>query len=272
MKPLPLAAAAFAAGLVPGFVLHWISTQRSPQQPPSTVSAPVSAAPAVAAPASAAPPAAPVAVEKKRSEKQAVAATPQNIAMLEQQLQDRAERLAMAETHLNETKTRLSELESKIATLSEQSSQAQAAEKSTRQELEAASRQIASLQSDLKARDARPTDPDPAQLRSLKQTAEAAQKSAARTAELATELEDLMRRRETYLSQILLRYREATDLFRAMSLRLDNPRDAGSPLNNDLSRIQQAVQHAEEDMRQLRSLNQGSTRVMKEIAAARAKK
>lgn len=273
MKPLPLAAAAFAAGLVPGLLLYWTAAQKpAPPQPVST-SAPVSAVPSpVAATEPAVPSTPPSAVEKKGKDKPAVAATPQNIALLEQQLQERSERLANADASLQETKSRLTELESKITGLTEQATQAQAAEKSLRQEFESAGRQIASLQSELKVREAKASEADAAQMRNLRQTAESAQKSAVRTAELAAELEDIMRRRETYLSQILSRYREATDMFRAMSLRLDNPRDAGSPLNNDLSRIQQAVQHAEEDMRQLRALNQGSTRVMKEIAAARARK
>jgi chromosome segregation ATPase len=268
MKPLPLAAAAFAAGLIPGLALYWTSA-RSAAPTPQSLAAPV---PTVAAPVAPPPVAStavpPAAVEKKDKP---VAPTLQNIALLEQQLRDRAERLTTAEASLTETKSRLTELEAKIAALTEQSAQAQAAEKSLRQELDAAGRQIATLQGDLKARDAKPVE-DTAQIRALKQAADTAQRSAARTTELANELEEISRRRETYLNQILSRYREATDLFRAMSVRMDNPRDAGSPLNNDLSRIQQAVQHAEEDLRQLRALNQGSTRVMKELAAGRVKK
>ncbi len=272
MKPLPLAAVAFAAGLIPGLFLYWTSGQNTkrplPASPIGAISVPTTTPPTITAPTV-------VAIEKKSIAKPSAplaAATPQNIALLEQQLSDRAGRLANTEANLNETKTRLNESEAKIATLTEQSAQAQVNEKTLQQGLETATRQFASLQSDLKSRDTKAADADAAQLKMLKQSADSAQKSAAKTSELANELEEIARRRETYLSQILSRYREATELFRAMSLRMDNPRDAGSPLNNDLSRIQQAVQHAEEDLRQLRSLNQGSTRLMKELAAARVKK
>ena len=63
--------------------------------------------------------------------------------------------------------------------------------------------------------------------------------------------QEVSRRRESDLSSIVSRYREATELFRAMSLRLDNPREAGSPLSNHLSRIQQAILLAEELRKEL---------------------
>jgi chromosome segregation ATPase len=271
MKPLLLtAAAAFAAGLLPGLLLYWHSTAQRPaepvQQQTSTASTPVAAAPAphvdVPQPGN----------EKRSKEAAPLAAALRNVSLLEQQLQERSDRLAAAEASLQESRSRLVALEARISQLTEQSTQAQESEKALRQEVDAAARQIASLQGELKARETRAAEADAAQMRTLRQTVEAAQKSVAKTAELTAELEDIMRRREIYLGQILTRYREATDLFRAMSLRLDNPRDGGSPLNNDLSRIQQTVQLAEEDLRQLRALSQGTSRVMKEIAAARARK
>lgn len=275
-KPIILIAAAFVAGLAPGLLLYWNAARPGPTQvSPSTSAAVPAAAPTTPLPSTAViapPPAAaikpPSASEKPRA---ATAAKHENVAILEQQLRDRNERLSTAEASLSETRSRLSDLEGRMATLTEQSTQALTNEKSLRQELENATRLIASLQTEGKARDAKSTDLDVAQQRLLKQSNEAAQKSAARTLELATELEDIARRRENYLNQILTRYREATEQFRALSLRLDNPRDGGSPLSTDLSRIQQAIQHAEEDMRQLRALNQGSTRVLKELAATRKK-
>jgi chromosome segregation ATPase len=291
MKPLTIALTGFAAGLIPGLLLYVFSGGGSsgrsvPSATPAGVSAPASALTIPSTPPAVSTSDAPApAADDKRAgaDKSSVQSSKAGngskqdsalAASLEQQLRDRTERLATAEAGWHEARSRIGELETKVAALTEQFSQAQASEKGLRQELDASTRQIATLQADLKARTATAADADlAAQTRSLKLSVETAQKAAARTAELANELEDISRRRETYLNQVLSRYREATDLFRAMSLRLDNPRDAGGVmLNNDLSRIQQAVQNAEEDIRQLRALNQGSTRVLKEIAAARAKK
>lgn len=107
-------------------------------------------------------------------------------------------------------------------------------------------------------------DLDTANQQLRRQLSEATQGNGRRK-QAGIELDEIGRRRESYLNNILGRYREATELFRAMSLRLDNPRDAGSPLSNDLSRIQQAIQLADEDLRQLRALNSQAARLQKDL-------
>jgi chromosome segregation ATPase len=80
---------------------------------------------------------------------------------------------------------------------------------------------------------------------------------ASRRAVVGTrDLEDLNRRREASLTTLERRYREVTDLYRSFSLNLQTRESSSQGMQaGDLSRIQTALQQAEEELRQLRSLN-----------------
>ncbi|MBM3760172.1 MAG: hypothetical protein FJW36_07995 [Acidobacteria bacterium] len=70
------------------------------------------------------------------------------------------------------------------------------------------------------------------------------------------EVEDLNRRREAAVVTLERRYREVTDLYRSFSLNLQTRENPGQGLQaGDLSRIQNALQQAEDELRQLRGLN-----------------
>ena len=84
--------------------------------------------------------------------------------------------------------------------------------------------------------------------------------SSARAAELrrvVTSLQDVDRRRDAYLTSIIRRYRDITSQFRAMSGMLDSSRgpNSGSLSGEALTRIQNAVSLANDDLRQLNDLN-----------------
>jgi DNA repair exonuclease SbcCD ATPase subunit len=84
---------------------------------------------------------------------------------------------------------------------------------------------------------------------------------------LAT-LQDLDRRRDAYLSSIIRRYREITDQFRAMTATLDSSHGAESiPFSGiALSRIQNAISLAEDDMRRLNELNAQARQIENKLA------
>jgi DNA repair exonuclease SbcCD ATPase subunit len=84
---------------------------------------------------------------------------------------------------------------------------------------------------------------------------------------LAT-LQDLDRRRDSYLSSIIRRYREITDQFRAMTATLDSSHGAESiPFSGiALSRIQNAISLAEDDMRRLNELNAQARQIENKLA------
>ncbi len=82
------------------------------------------------------------------------------------------------------------------------------------------------------------------------------EQAAKRVVVTSKEVEDLNRRREASLVTLERRYREITDLYRSFSLNLQTRETPGQGLQaGDLSRIQTALQQAEEELRQLRSLN-----------------
>jgi chromosome segregation ATPase len=94
---------------------------------------------------------------------------------------------------------------------------------------------------------------------------------SARAAEIGrevAELQDLDRRRDAYLTSIMRRYRDVTGQFRAMSGMLDSNRDLkSSPLSDAaLTRIQNDISLADDDLRQLTELNAQASKLEKKLA------
>jgi chromosome segregation ATPase len=95
--------------------------------------------------------------------------------------------------------------------------------------------------------------------------------ASARAAEFArtvAQLQDLDSRRDAHLTSILRRYRDITNQFRAMSGMLGSSRDSNSsPLTDaELTRIQNAVSSADDDLRQLSELNAQASKLEKKLA------
>lgn len=91
---------------------------------------------------------------------------------------------------------------------------------------------------------------------------------AADLARITSSLQDIDRRREVYLTSILRRYRDITGEFSAMSGMLDTSHDpsSGACSGAVLSRIQNAVNSAEDDLRQINELNARSQKLQKQLA------
>jgi chromosome segregation ATPase len=90
---------------------------------------------------------------------------------------------------------------------------------------------------------------------------------AAEVSHIVAGLQDLERRRDVYLTSILRRYRDITDEFRGMSSILDTSHEPGSNACSGaaLSRIQNAVNSAEDDLRQTNELNARSQKLEKQL-------
>jgi hypothetical protein len=101
----------------------------------------------------------------------------------------------------------------------------------------------------------------------LKEDAALNSQSAAELRQTATDLEALFRRREMYLNNILRRYHEITEQYRAMSGVLDSRRDReAAPVNTtEISRIQNAIALADEDLKQINALNAQASRLEKKL-------
>lgn len=90
---------------------------------------------------------------------------------------------------------------------------------------------------------------------------------AAEIARVVADLEDLDRRREASLTSLIRRYRDITSQFRAMSGILDSGRDPNSSALSGaaLTRIQNAVSLADDDLRQLNELNARARELQKKL-------
>jgi chromosome segregation ATPase len=101
----------------------------------------------------------------------------------------------------------------------------------------------------------------------LKSDNSAASARAAEFGRVVANLQDLDSRRDAYLTSIMRRYRDITSQFRAMSGMLDSSRDQKSSALNDaaLTRIQNAVSLADDDLRQLSELNAQARQLEKKL-------
>jgi DNA repair exonuclease SbcCD ATPase subunit len=84
-----------------------------------------------------------------------------------------------------------------------------------------------------------------------------------------TKLQDLDRRRDAYLSSIFRRYSEITEQFRAATAALDSGHGAelASPSKLSLSRIQNVISLAEDDMRRLNELSTQARQIENKLAS-----
>jgi DNA repair exonuclease SbcCD ATPase subunit len=85
---------------------------------------------------------------------------------------------------------------------------------------------------------------------------------------VAASLQDLDQRRDVYLTSIMRRYRDITSQFRAMSGMLDSSRNPNTSTFNSeaLTRIQDAISQADDDLRQLSDLNARARQLEKNLS------
>lgn len=174
---------------------------------------------------------------------------------------------------LAETRSAVTDLQTQLSTSNDQNTKALATAQESLQKQQADSKtQMEDLQKKL---DAALAQSDIARQRVAALEADNAKDSAADTtrasqvAHAVAGLQDLERRRDVYLTSILRRYRDITGEFRAMSSMLDTSHDpsSGACSSTALSRIQNAVNSAEDDMRQLSELNARSQKLEKQLLA-----
>lgn len=183
-------------------------------------------------------------------------------------LAEKDEKLSAAAKDLEQLRGQAEEFEQKVRTLTEETQKLTGSERDARDRLDTARRLTEALQTEMKGKNARALQVEVAN-QQLRSKEEESRQRISRLVKLAEEADDLYRRREMYMANILRRYREVTDLYRMLNQQFANPRDGAAPANNDLSRVQNAIYQAEDDMRQLQSLNSQAARLQKEMAAAR---
>ena len=166
------------------------------------------------------------------------------------------ENLREAYSTIAELEMRIGTLEEKLRKTAAENQRLSTEEQELRERVDSTVRLAGALQTELRSSDPRLLRLELAN-KNFRDAGAAASERAARAAQAVREVEEIARRRETLLADILRRFRELTDQYRAIALRLDN--------SGDLSRIQTAVSTAEEDFKQITSLNAQAARAQSKL-------
>jgi chromosome segregation ATPase len=176
------------------------------------------------------------------------------------QLATAQQKLADAAATSADLQNRLHEAEAAVA---QQRAEAErlAAENTERAEKLADARRIRdALENEMRVKNDRIAQMELAGRRSREESAAMAQRLEQNTA-LAREFDDLQRRSEATLNTLQRRYRDLTEQLRNIAGRLESQRDNAQAIAPEVSRIQNTVQMAEEDLRQLANLRAQAQRL-----------
>ncbi|MGH9668477.1 MAG: hypothetical protein ACRD9L_28985 [Bryobacteraceae bacterium] len=173
--------------------------------------------------------------------------------LLQQELDDARRQIG----DLEASQTALQEAQQTAA--SDASQRFASAQKDWNDRLDSLTRELESARADLQSSKQNAAEAKSANDR-LKDAQANSAARAAETARMVASLQDLNRRRDSYLTSLIRRYRDVSNQFRAMSGMLDSNRgpSASAMSESALTRIQSTVSQAEDDLRQL---NEVSARV-----------
>lgn len=173
-------------------------------------------------------------------------------------------KLNTANSAIAELRNRQQELEGTIERLSAENKRAVAESSELRESLASTRALVQALEGEMKTKSDRIAQLEAAS-RKLRDDGQGASQRVAEFVKSARELEDINRRRENYMNSLQRRYRELTDQYRALAVRLDTQRDNPVAFAPDVSRIQSTIQLAEDDLRQITSLNTQAQRATEKL-------
>jgi chromosome segregation ATPase len=128
-----------------------------------------------------------------------------------------------------------------------------------RRSVETANSERAAIESKLHSIDA--------EVQTLRQQSRTATQRNEELTQTAKELQDVLRRQQTYVNNVVSRYREITDILRAPAA------PAGSrDLGPDLVRAGSLISMTDEDLRAVRELNSRLALIQKRLLAAASRK
>ena len=174
--------------------------------------------------------------------------------------------LAEANASIARLESRAGEAESQLQNLRLENKRLTGSESDLKENLSAANQAVEVLQKELKSSRDHGTQVEIAYQKLRDQGGADAQKIS-QLQQLATELQDIHQRREVFLNSILRRYKQITEQYRSVSGVLQTQRtDAPAGGSADLARIQDSIAMAEDDLRQLNSLNAQALRIQKKMS------
>jgi hypothetical protein len=196
----------------------------------------------------------------------AIPAGPYSSIAEEQALRLR-ESLAQSTAETARLEAHVAELQSQIETASAENRRLSAAGEELKRNLADANQTIDNVRAQLKTDTDRITQLENAAAKA-NQDAGAGKQSAAQVKQNVSDLEGIFRRREMYLNNILRRYKEVTEQYRSLSGVLDSRRDRdAAPVNGtEISRIQNTIALAEEDLKQINALSVQASHVEKKLS------
>ncbi|MBZ5593862.1 MAG: hypothetical protein LAP39_16610 [Acidobacteriia bacterium] len=195
------------------------------------------------------------------------AATAEALAAAEQRAQRLRESLDRSKADEVRLEALNSDLQSRAETTAEDYHRLSAAMEQANKALADANQTIENIQAERKSNQDRISQLETANAR-LREGAASGKQSAAQLNQSLSDIEEVFRRREMYLTNILRRYREITEQYRALSGVMDSRRDREStPVSGaEISRIQNAIALSEEDMKQVGALSAQAQRLEKKLS------
>jgi chromosome segregation ATPase len=184
----------------------------------------------------------------------------------EEETQRLRESLTQSTAETARLEARIAELRSQIETITAENRAVSAAGEELKRNLAEANQTIDQIRAELKTDVERITQLENSAAKA-NQEAAAGKQSATQVKQTVSDLEGIFRRREMYLNNILRRYKEVTEQYRALSGVLDSRRDRdAAPVNGtEISRIQNTIAQAEEDLKQINALNVQASRLEKKF-------
>ncbi len=185
--------------------------------------------------------------------------TAEALAQAEQRAQRLQESLAQSTADVARLEERISDLQSRADASAAENRRLTAVAEADKKGLAAANQAMETIRAEQKTTSERLAQLEIASAK-WKQDSASAKQSAAQNDKTISDLEDVLRRREMYLANILRRYRDLTEQYRAVSV---GSTAAASP---ETSRIQNAIALTEEDLRQIRALDVQAQRLEKKLS------
>ncbi len=178
--------------------------------------------------------------------------------------------VASANQSAAEWEAHASELQSQLGKLTEENKRLATGNSDLRGELASFQQSMERMRADLQSRDERMAQLEAAN-RKLRDDNSEVDHKVKQLSRASSELQEIHRRREVYLSSLLSRYREVTDQYRAFLNIMENRRGpegttaVSGSAGPELARIRNGIALAEEDFRQLNTLNIQAARIHKQF-------
>jgi len=177
-----------------------------------------------------------------------------------------------ANQSIADSQAKTAELQTQLDQLREDQKRQSAIETNLNEQLASSKRLIEAKDTELSEKNGQLAQLETAN-RKLSADSSAAGQKASQTLKYSDELQEIYRRREAALNTLIDRYKDVTEQYRAFASVLENRRGPEGTAGNgiatagpELGRIQNTISMAEEDLRQLNTLNAQAIRVQKKLS------